>query len=555
MVNVDISGRTIGIDDLAVIAAAPREGDGFRSIAEAARIIASRIRSSLGYDRVSLTLLPAVSGDLSDPELPAAVWAHVLEASETGIATLISDLHERPEPELAGLAAAGSWRAAAFVPVIARGRLIGTLNAFSVGAHEHGAAEVDALVAAARVAGIAIDTVLAAQRSASARGDAPELNDEFAEAQTDLARLVRTPTGDAVHAICELLEARLGTSVLVWDVVGGKTRALAGSAEFRSRMTEVLGARDPGRLGRLREGVALDSAMAHPIGRERTLGLLVIDGWAGERPHPADRLVQLAVALLAFDLESERAERTARNVSRPSILHALVSGRLSSRQATDVGTFVDATGQALRIGFLSVTDDVVATATSHRLNFSARTRGCLAAAAEQDGVLLLVEDADPAKLRATLLTLVESVSPGTWSLGVSEPFSDLADARVALQQAHIALTSSDTRQISLHDEMGPTVALLKHLPPGAAAQFVEEMLRPLIEYDRERNGALVETLSAYLRHRGSLRRAADELFVHSNTVQLRLGRAAQLTGVDLHDPRQLGMLSLAFAWRGDGGSS
>ncbi len=99
--------------------------------------------------------------------------------------------------------------------------------------------------------------------------------------------------------------------------------------------------------------------------------------------------------------------------------------------------------------------------------------------------------------------------------------------------------------------MGPTVALLKHLPPGAAARFVTEILRPLTDYDRERNGALIDTLASYLRHRGSLRKAADELFVHSNTVQLRLARASQLTGIDLHDPRQLGILSLAFAWRGE----
>lgn len=548
MVSVDTSGRQIGIDDLAVIAAAPREGDGFRPLPEVARIIAVRVSTALGYDRVSLTLLDAP--EVGEPELPPTVWMHVLEASESGVPTVIADLHERPEPELAGLAAIGTWRAAAFVPLFARGRLIGTLNAFSVTAREFDTATVEALSGAARIVGIAVDVSFAALRDQEDQvaGASSTAYRELASAQSEFIRVAREPSGDAVHAICETLAARLGTSVVIWDVVGGKTRALAGSPEFRSRVTESLGARDPGRLGRLTEGLQVGPAIAHPVGRDRTLGLLVIDG----TDHRADDpLIELALALLAFDLEAERAERTARNVARPSILHALVSGRLSSRQATDVGSFVDATGQTLRIGFLSVADDVVATATSHRLNFSARTRGCLAAAAERDGVLLLVEDAEPSTLRASLLALVESVSPGTWSLGVSSPFVDLADARDALQQAYIALSSSDSRQISLHDDMGPTVALLKHLPPGAAAQFVDEMLGPLIEYDQERNGALVETLSAYLRHRGSLRRAAEELYVHSNTVQLRLGRAAQLTGIDLHDPRQLGILSLAFAWRGD----
>jgi hypothetical protein len=544
------AGHELVVDDLIVLAAAARTGDGFRSPAETAAVIGSRVAVALGYERVSVTLL-----DHADPapELPTTIWAQVIEAGETGVPTLIRDLHERPEPELAGLAATGSWRSAAFVPVSARGHLIGTLNAFGSRPGEHSSAELERLQAAARVAGVAIDVALTAQRFTDGAdpGVAAGLA-ELSEAQNALTRVALEPSGDAVNAVSERLAVSLGTSVLVWDVPGAKTRAFAGEPEFRSRVTDLLAGRDPVRLGRTTAGSDLGGAVAYPIGRDRTLGLLVLDpGRLAAASAVADGLVQHAVALLAFDLEAERAERQARNVSRPSILHALVSGRLSSRQATDVGPFVDATGQAMRIGFLTVADDATATATSHRLNFSSRTRGCLAAAAEQDGVLLLVEDADPATLRTTISALIDSVAPGRWALGMSEPFLDLADARAALEQAHVALGSAEYQQIAFHDEMGPTVALLKHLPPGAAARFVEEILQPLADYDRERNGALIDTLAAYLRHRGSLRKAADELFVHSNTVQLRLARASQLTGIDLHDPRQLGILSLAFAWRGE----
>ncbi len=544
--------RGIGIDDLLVIAAASRSGEGFRSPADTAPVIGSRVAVALGYERVTISLLGA-SGAIG-PELPEPVWSQVIEAVETGVPTLIRDLHDRPEPELAGLAAIGSWRSAAFVPVFARGRLIGTLNAFGPAPREHTPAELDQLGAAARVAGVALDVAIVAERQAVLGADQAIAADHAAlsDAQSELTRVALEPSGDAVHAVCERLASSLSCSVLVWDVLGAKTRAFAGDADFRSRITELLAARDPARLGKTPAGAEVGQAIVHPIGRDRTLGLLVLEPTAAPSNVVTDGLVQHAVALLAFDLEAERAERTARNVSRPSILHALVSGRLSSRQATDVGPFVDATGQAMRIGFLAVADDVIATATSHRLNFSARARGCLAAAAEKDGVLLLVEDADPATLRTTIHALIESVSPGRWALGVSEPFVDLADALRALEQAHVALGSADYQQIAFHDEMGPTVALLKHLPPGAAAKFVEEILQPLVDYDLERNGALIETVGAYLRHRGSLRKAAEELFVHSNTIQLRLARASQLTGIDLHDPRQLGILSLAFAWRGEG---
>ncbi len=249
---------------------------------------------------------------------------------------------------------------------------------------------------------------------------------------------------------------------------------------------------------------------------------------------------------------ASRAHRPQRLAAR-AFLHALVSGRLSSRQAIDVGPFVDATGQAMRIGFLTVADDVTATATSHRLNFSARTRGCLAAAAEQDGVLLLVEDDDSVTLRSTIHALIESVAPGRWALGVSEPFLDLADARAALDQAQSRSVPAEFQQIAFHDEMGPTVALLKHLPPGATARFVAEILQPLTDYDRERNGALIDTLAAYLRHRGSLRKAAGRALRAQQH-----GAAAARAGLTTHGHRPARPAPARhprspWHWRGAGG--
>lgn len=100
----------------------------------------------------------------------------------------------------------------------------------------------------------------------------------------------------------------------------------------------------------------------------------------------------------------------------------------------------------------------------------------------------------------------------------------------------------------MHEELGATASLLRHVPPGAAARYVEDVLRPLIDYDRQRKGALIKTVTAYLNHRGSLRQAALELGVHENTVQLRLARASQLLGSDLHDAQWLGLLAVALSW-------
>jgi DNA-binding PucR family transcriptional regulator len=102
--------------------------------------------------------------------------------------------------------------------------------------------------------------------------------------------------------------------------------------------------------------------------------------------------------------------------------------------------------------------------------------------------------------------------------------------------------------IVLHEELGPVSELMRHVPREGAEEYVQRLLGPLLESDRERRTALVPTLAAYLRFRGAARLAAAELEIHPNTLQLRLARAAQLTDLDLHDPRTLGLLSVAIAW-------
>jgi len=78
------------------------------------------------------------------------------------------------------------------------------------------------------------------------------------------------------------------------------------------------------------------------------------------------------------------------------------------------------------------------------------------------------------------------------------------------------------------------------------AGFLHDVLGPVIEYDRRRGTALLQTLDAYFEAAGSLARAAETLHVHVNTVSQRLDRIAQLLGADWHDPDRSLDLRLAL---------
>ncbi|QKG84736.1 PucR family transcriptional regulator [Kroppenstedtia pulmonis] len=89
-------------------------------------------------------------------------------------------------------------------------------------------------------------------------------------------------------------------------------------------------------------------------------------------------------------------------------------------------------------------------------------------------------------------------------------------------------------------------SILQEVPDDILQSYVEEVLTPLIRYDREKHANLLETLEAYLGSGGRPSVAARNLGVHRNTVNFRLGRIKDLLGVDLDDGETTFRLQLAF---------
>ncbi|MCX3058190.1 PucR family transcriptional regulator [Streptomyces beihaiensis] len=61
-------------------------------------------------------------------------------------------------------------------------------------------------------------------------------------------------------------------------------------------------------------------------------------------------------------------------------------------------------------------------------------------------------------------------------------------------------------------------------------------LARLVDYDREHDSQLVDTLSAWLNAFGDVPAAAKGMYVHQNTFRYRLRRVAEVAGSDLSDP-------------------
>ncbi|HEX6492915.1 MAG TPA: helix-turn-helix domain-containing protein [Candidatus Dormibacteraeota bacterium] len=154
--------------------------------------------------------------------------------------------------------------------------------------------------------------------------------------------------------------------------------------------------------------------------------------------------------------------------------------------------------------------------------------------------------ADPASARAVAAAAIEqmtAVLPGlvaTW--GVSRLHTNPLEYGVAYREAAIAMRVAARPGgggVAVFDELGVTRLLLAPGDQPDLADYVKEVLGPVLDYDRERSTPLIATLRTYLESDCSLNAAAQRLAVHHKTLRYRLNRIGELTRLDLrrHEDR------------------
>jgi len=73
----------------------------------------------------------------------------------------------------------------------------------------------------------------------------------------------------------------------------------------------------------------------------------------------------------------------------------------------------------------------------------------------------------------------------------------------------------------------------------------DQVLAPILKYDAEHDGKLLETVRAYFEHGGNLRKISEVQFTHYNTVVYRINRIRDILKIDLKDPETA--FSIQFA--------
>jgi DNA-binding PucR family transcriptional regulator len=157
-----------------------------------------------------------------------------------------------------------------------------------------------------------------------------------------------------------------------------------------------------------------------------------------------------------------------------------------------------------------------------------------AAAAEADTVRRECEE-----LAAALADDRVSIGLSSWHPGAAAIEAGYEEARAAERLAEGIGTSG---RALAYDEV-----LIDHIVRSGPAieRALDETLRPLVEYDRTHNTALVATLRAYVDAGFNVTKSAAALHLHPNSVVYRLRRIKDLTGRDVHEPDELLVLILS----------
>ena len=124
-------------------------------------------------------------------------------------------------------------------------------------------------------------------------------------------------------------------------------------------------------------------------------------------------------------------------------------------------------------------------------------------------------------------------------MGVGRAYEGIGDLQKSFTEALRCVILSEKMNMSgrvfWYEEMGIYNLFSELADKKVMQEFIDNTLGVIIEYDRNNNSNLLETLKAYLWNNNSLIHASEQLYTHRNTVKYRVQRISQLTGRDFDD--------------------
>jgi sugar diacid utilization regulator len=506
-------------------------------------------------------------------------------AFSTGMTVWVDDIQDDPAfTPWAGPAHEQGYHTMVSTPLHIGDQLSGTLNCYSrvlVPRDEHTVRIVQAL---ANYAGAALQTARLRTSNLARLSDLETAHRILQERQRELeqAEMIHRGLTEValsslgVPALAGALSVALGGGrVLIQDhngeVLAAAPEAIdplpvpdlpADQSDFASRPNSAKNqSREAGPIPMASDGLIPASSVAAADGLFTAPVLL--DGnvvariWIEQQPRGGDlhrRALEHAATVCALLLLQERTAREVEARLRMDLIADLVSD--------DPARVGDGVQRARRAGFaistahrVVVIRSRVAPSSSHpseleliHRHLAVQRPDVLAARYRGDLVLLWPDPAGADPDQEPSRVLERLVKPGEFVAVVGQLCLAAADYREAYRVARGAagLMARSTKPVITLESLGIYQLLLQLDDSDTIGRFAQATIGPLQEADEAKGSHLVQTLRTYLDNSCQTGPTARTLFIHPNTVNLRLRRIEQILGVEFTKPDDLLRLSAAL---------
>ncbi|WP_143517612.1 helix-turn-helix domain-containing protein [Pseudonocardia sp. MH-G8] len=270
--------------------------------------------------------------------------------------------------------------------------------------------------------------------------------------------------------------------------------------------------------------------------------------------------VSSAAHIAATELVEQRAREEGRIRAQADTLEQLVQGVAPGGAQ---GPFLVAVGRlqhnSLQYRAQPAVDHrqlrALLACAQHELGGNAGRKPLLAATVRDHHLVLVwagADDEENLQRRLRAATLRFALLDPAWqaSFVVSDAIDTATGFADALAETRLVaeLHRQVRNAIPVHTvrSLGAYRLILRSAKAADVLRMCEDTLGAVLRYDRDRGTSMLPTLRAYLNHGGATKAAARALSVHPHTVQYRLGRLEELSGLSLSAPHDRLTLELSL---------
>jgi sugar diacid utilization regulator len=541
--------------------------------------VALRIEGSCGLSDRYLRLVNEESPLLLVPEGTFA-GSPSQRAFVEGAPVIVDDIsHDPSYGPWAKAAEEHGHHSMASVPLRNQGEIVGTMNVYGSNPRQLGPGGLGLLQVLASHAGIALETSVQLERDRRRVRELSLLNQTLRH-RTELLQqhaalhdrfIGVARRGGGITDIAATLAETADCAVVVQDT-SGQILASVPRAGVSVRPPDWLSGPQDGGDGNARllldlvthaapamSSEAFPGLLAGPVRvGEETLGVL----WLATDAEDDDlrlRAIEQAAVVLGLEMLRRRAVIDAQWQLRGDLVSELASGMLTDPEA--VIARGDRLGSDLRLPqrVLAVRHEQPGEAVSTQL---LRLVQSLALSrprpkpllALRDGVIVIVAPAADPEDVEDLARQIRAIGSKGLEQGVRVAISETCPGPDRLPGAFRQVLGllrlikyAPGEHILTVTSAGVIGMLLADVDPQRMGALAERWIGPLRDYDRRRSTDLVTTLRTYLDHDLNTTATAEALFIHPNTVGLRVKRIESLLGVNLTSVGDLTTLRTALA--------